>query len=724
MTTSTLPNDPLFNQQWYLKNTGQTGGTVGMDLNVVNVWHDYTGAGVRIAVVDDGIDYLHPDLDNNYNQSADFDAARRINNGFPVNRDDNHGTAVAGIIAGEANNGEGGVGVAYGATVSSIRKDFDNPSLQATGLALEQMANFDVVNNSWGFRFPFADNFSTDAFAGYQNAMQTAVETGRNGLGTVLVFSGGNSRLAGDSSNYHNLQNSRYAIAVAALNDRGEHTFYSSPGANLLVSAFGGDRTVDGIVTTDRRGFSGYTNSNYTNNFGGTSSAAPMVAGIVALILEANPDLGYRDVQEILAYSARQTDTQDTDWQFNGARNWNGGGLHTSTDYGFGLVDAHAAVRLAETWNTQHTAANESAVQGTRSPNLAIVDNAEATNQITLNQNLTIDRVEVGVNINHTRIGQLELVLVSPSGTESVLMARPGVAADNPSVSFQSNLRFTFSSTQFWGEDAAGAWTLRVRDRVSGNEGILNNWTLRAYGDAPSLDNTYIYTDEFATVGAQSNRATLQDLEGADTLNAAAVTSNLILDLGPGLTSTIAGQNLTIAPDTLIEAAIGGDGNDRILGNRASNQLNGGRGQDVLLGRQGDDHLMGGSGNDRLDGGQGNDTLTGGLGRDRFHFASSRFGIDTITDFVSGTDKISLSKRMFSALGSAIGVGFGVASEFATVATDAAAAASTALIVYSSATGNLFYNANAEVTGLGMGSQFATLTGTPTLTTRDFLLTA
>jgi len=723
MTTQTIPNDPLFPQQWYLHNTGQTGGTFGIDLNVMPAWVDYIGRGVRVGVIDDGIDASHPDLVNPYNAATSLDTAQLFNDGSPVRQEDNHGTAVAGLIAATANNGEGGVGVAYGATISSIRVDFVEASAEGIGLALRQMENFDVVNNSWGFVAPFSDNRLEADIVPLLEAVRAAATHGRKGLGTVVVFSGGNNRMGGDQANYHNLQNSPYVIAVAALNHYGQHTSYSSPGANLLVSALGGDAIADSITTTDRLGNPGYSTSNYTSSFGGTSAAAPMVSGVVALMLEANPNLGYRDVQEILAYSARQTDTQNPSWQVNRANNWNGGGLPTSLDYGFGLVDAHAAVRLAETWTTQHSTVNQLAVEATAAPNLAIRDNTEATSQLTLTQQVTLDRVELSVDIAHTWIGDLTLELISPNGTESTLLLRPGLGSYAYGLS-QDDLRFTFSSTQFWGEDAAGTWTLRVGDRAPNDQGILKSWTLHALGDSPSSNNTYIYTNAFAQVGYQSNRTILQDEVGYDTLNAATVTQNLTLDLRSGQTSRVAGRNLAIAPTTVIESAFGGDGDDIIGGNGAANALHGGRGQDVLVGRGNRDRLWGRSGHDVLVGGQGNDTLIGGGGRDRFHFAGANLGVDTLTDFQTGRDKISLSKTTFSTLTSNPGKGFRVAQEFAVVTTNRAAARSVAQIVYNQTTGRLFYNANGPEGGLGQGGLFAVLRNTPSLSVRDFIVVA
>lgn len=721
-----------------------------MDLNVVPVWRTYTGRGVSVGVIDDSVEYTHPDLNDNYNTQTDVDAAQRDDDPAPYWFDDNHGTAVAGLIAAEANNQTGGVGVAPDATLSGIRIDFyDYDFVTNATYAFEQMANFDVVNNSWGYFVPFSDSFITKrGTPTYGPALELAAANGREGLGTVIVFSAGNDRQSGNNANYSNLNNSRFTIAVAALTHTGVHTNYSSPGSNVLVSAFGGDTPADGIVTTDRQGGGGYSSGDYTDDFGGTSSAAPMVSGVVALMLEANSDLGYRDVQEILAYSARQTDRTNPSWLTNAAQNWNGGGLHVSQDYGFGLVDARTAVRLAETWQTQRTLANEVEITAQQVVNQPILDNTALTDTLTLTQNLDIDQVEVVVDIAHSWIGDLELVLTSPSGTESVLMARPGQTRTNPFGLSQQNLQFRFSSVQFWGESSAGDWTLTVRDQADLDEGALIRWSLSVFGDVVNPNDVYIYTDAFGRVGEQATRSQLVDDQGNDTLNAAAVTSPLRLNLRPGATSQIAGRSLTLAAGTVIESAIGGDRQDVVRGNAADNTLQGGGARDRLFGRSGDDLLQGQGGRDLLNGGNGSDTLVGGAdqdvllggaqsdvmqgggGRDRFRFSSptpfSRAqGIDQILDFgVGGSDFIVLSKTTFSALTSRVGRGFSQAAEFARVATDRAVAGSRALVVYSQATGNLFYNENGSGAGLGNGGQIATLVNTPQLRARDVALVA
>jgi subtilisin-like proprotein convertase family protein len=754
-----VPDDPFFAQQWHLRNTGQSGGIAGIDINVVDVWQDYTGKGVLVGIIDDGIQYTHPDLAKNYDKTlqADLD---ELDDDPIAGTFDFHGTSVAGIIA-AARNGIGGVGVAPEATLSAIRIGFPpyfNYDDQDAG-ALEQIATFDVVNNSWGYVYSFSDDFFSSYFQRQKDALQNAVGKGRNGLGTTVVFAAGNARPIGDSANYHNLTNARFTIAVAAINHNGMYTYYSSRGANLLVSGLGGgppnapdaiydtEPFGDGIVTTDRSGLPGYNfvnspefASDHTNDFGGTSAAAPMVSGVVALMLEANPDLGWRDVQEILAYSARQVDAVYAGWSFNGAKNWNGGGLHVSHDYGFGLVNAHAAVRLAETWTTQHTSANETVLEGNRNAKQSIPDGqGELTDALTIASGLNIDQVEVDLSLTHAWIGDVEVLLTSPSGTQSILLERPGVTADDRLglQLYEPGFRFTFSSTRHWGEQAAGTWTLTLRDRLSGKTGTLDQWTLRLYGDTLSNHNTYVYTNEFAQYAFDPARNVLTDTAGTDTINGAAVTSNLELNLTPGSSNTIANNTLTISPDTVIEHAIGGDGNDAIIGNTANNRLQGGRGNDTLrggtgsdtlAGGQGNDSLHGGVGSDRLNGNAGDDLLTGGAGKDYFEFATGQkfsqtdLGFNTIADFLPDTDKIALSKMTFKALTSKAGNGFSAASEFATVANDRATAESQAFIVYSRASGSLFYNPNGNQTGYGSGGKFAVLSGAPALGAIDFVL--
>ena len=625
--TFAVPTDPLFTFQWHLQNTGQTGGTPGVDINVVSVWDDYTGNGVVIGVVDTGIEYTHPELAARYDSTLDHDALSSDDDAF-AGAGESHATTVSGTIVASADNGIGVVGVAYGADVAGFRIGFGLNTEPQIEENLWLQATVDISNNSWGYAGFFYDNFTSPTFLGTAAAIENAVTVGRDRLGTVFVFAAGNDRAAGQDVNYHRFQNSPYTITVAAIDHNGVHADFSTPGAALLLSAPG-----VAIATTDRVGSDGYVGGDYVS-VSGTSFTSPIVAGTVALMLEANPDLGYRDVQEILAYSARQIDPGNSGWAGNRAGNWNGGGLHVSHDYGFGLVDAHAAVRLAETWTKLGTQANlvmNSVLSNlwVKVPDLGAVSSGIT---ITPDQALLIDHVGVRLEIDHSWIGDLTVTLTSPDGTQSVLVNRPGMMPGSLYGSSQDDIRFDLYSTQFWGETGVGEWTLTVFDSAGGDTGILESWTLSLQGDPITPDVLYIFTDEFGASGTPG--FLMSDDNGTDTLNAAAVTSDIILDLTSGTTNALAGGTFTIASDTVIETAYLGDGNDRILGNTGDNLLDGGRGNDTLIG---------GSGNDQLIGGSGNDTLAGGAGTDVAMFSGnfSEYEIVVVDTTVAVTDLVA-----------------------------------------------------------------------------------
>ena len=332
LVPAVIPNDSGFGSQWHLRNTSYP----GVDLNVTEVWDEYRGAGVTVGVVDTGIDYLHSDLSPNYRHDLDYDALDGDADAFASASFDDHGTAVSGVIA-AAINGTGAVGVAPEAGITGYRIGFGSSCGNVDTADLVNRISTDVVNNSWGYDGFFYDDFGSPDFRPIGAAIENQAANGRGGLGTIITFAAGNSGDIGDDVNYHSFQNSPYTIAVGAIASDGAITSFSTPGAAVLVSAPG-----SGIYTTDVRGSGGYASGDFIT-IDGTSFSSPAVAGVAALMLDANPDLGYRDVQEILAYSAVNPSSSTAGWQTNGAFTWNGGGLTVSHDYGFGLADAHAA---------------------------------------------------------------------------------------------------------------------------------------------------------------------------------------------------------------------------------------------------------------------------------------------------------------------------------------------------------------------------------------------
>ena len=592
-----VPNDLLFVLQWHLLNTGDRGGRAGVDLNVLPVWEDYTGQGVTVAVLDEGIDTDHPDLVDAYDPSRDFDSDEQDDDATLTSGEEFHGTAVAGVISQARDNNEGGVGVAYDASLAGIRINYNTLTITSLTNALNEMVNHDIVNNSWGVNVRFADNFFLPAFVGIAQALERAASAGRDGLGTVVTFSAGNAGSSGDDVNYHNFQNSIYTISVAAIDRTGTVASFSTQGAANLVAAPGVQ-----IVTADPVGLDGQVTSDYAS-YSGTSFAAPAVAGVVALMLEANPRLGYRDVQEILVLSARDLGTE-TDLVTNGATGFNGGGLTVSHETAHGLIDAHAAVRLAESWGHERTTSNLDRLEATRSTAVAIPD-ADAFGvfqAVNFDQDIRVEHVEVTLDISHSFVGDLEVDLISPSGTVSRLINRPGQTGNNLFGDSGDDIGFTTSTTLSWGESGQGEWTLVVRDLSATDTGVLESWGITLYGEANVADDDYIYTDGFSDLAQQgSGRQTLTDTDGGrDSLNAAAVTSGSTLRLAPGEVAEIDGVSVLVGSGTTLENAYGGDGNDTISGTSSDNVLSGGRGDDIFTASGGTDTITGGAGEDRL----------------------------------------------------------------------------------------------------------------------------
>ncbi|MDT8344366.1 MAG: S8 family serine peptidase, partial [Thermohalobaculum sp.] len=604
----------------------------------------------QVAVIDDGFDLGHADLAANFRTDLDYDYINTDAVPLPATGE-GHGTAVSGIIGAAEGNGTGGVGVAWDVDLVGYRNaanlTLDDALLDAAGLGngignTAGSANgSDVVNMSFGFYPLFLTDASFDAIV---DAMAAGSAAGRDGLGTIFVKSSGNGR--GDpftqfreEATAERMNSSGFTINVGALRADGWVTHFSTPGANLLVSAFSNDTlNQTTILTTDLTGADGFAAGDTTSTFGGTSAAAPQVSGIVALMLQANPDLGWRDVQQILALGARHvgsavgaaantgapafggfeqaTQQNGASWFWNGATTWNGGGLHFSNDVGFGLVDAKAAVRLAETWGLQSTSANRVTVaHDLLNTTQAIADgNLAGRSFSTVSTSaIRLEHVSVELAMTVEFLADLVVYLTSPAGTRVQLVANTG-GAD----AFSG--RWSFGTTALMGEASAGTWTVTVIDSASGDAITVSDIVLRLNGAAASENDLRVFTEEFSEVADSAGHVRVFDGgAGTDALNAAAIDSASVVDLAAG-TGIIDGVAVTLAS---IEEVFTGDGNDRLTGTAAAERLEGGRGHDTLSGGGGADILRGGRGDDLLvfdaastslagalfDGGNGHDAL-------------------------------------------------------------------------------------------------------------------
>lgn len=484
-----LINDPLFPQQWHLNET-----------SILEAWSIATGNGVVIGIVDDGLQYTHPDLNNQYRVDLSYDFVDNDQDPSPENVPDFledvinyienpsasipnisnnltfHGTAVAGIALAEGNNGVGVSGVAYNADLAAIRIEtnaglnLNNFDAQLANALSFNNQDIDIYNNSWKINLSLIP-----LGAATYNSIQNSIANGRGGLGSIYVFAAGNDGEDGGNVNYDGFANSRYSIAVGAIDRNGVRSTYSNPGASLLISAYGNDEN-EGLITTNLQG----EDQDYTD-FTGTSAAAPIVSGIIALMLESNPNLTWRDVQHILVETATQNDPNNPDWTANGA------GYLVNHNYGFGAINADAAVNAALNW--QPVAEEVGISSEIINVNNNIPDNNPIgfTSPITITDNLKIEWIEIVTDSDLVN-DDLEVILTSPNGTSSILSPQGSGLGINDN-NFISD--WTFTSARHWGESSAGEWSLTVIDhQASSSEIFWDDWQINFYGTSDTISNS------------------------------------------------------------------------------------------------------------------------------------------------------------------------------------------------------------------------------------------
>lgn len=401
--------DPIFKEQWHLYNTVQ----LGHDLNVTGVWtQGITGKGTITCVIDDGLDMYSDDLKDNYFAAGSYD----YNDPGPEPRprlfDDKHGTRCAGEIA-AGRNQACGLGMAYDGQISGVRilsKPIDDED-EATAVNYRFQDN-QIYSCSWG---PVDDGQTMDAPSTLiKRAMVNGIQRGRSGKGSIFVFAAGNGAAVGDNCNFDGYTNSIYSITVGAIDREGNHPYYSEAcSAQLVVTYSSG--AGDAIHTTDVGEAVCY------NGHGGTSAAGPLVAGTVALALELNPDLTWRDLQLLCIEAAIPIHLDDGEWQDTKM------GKKFSHIYGYGKIDAwrmieatkkHKLLKPQAWFHSPWLSVQHTIPQG----NQGLASTFEVTAGMLKESNLErLEHVTVTMNVEHTRRGDLSLELRSPQGVVSHL---------------------------------------------------------------------------------------------------------------------------------------------------------------------------------------------------------------------------------------------------------------------------------------------------------------
>ncbi|XP_025076934.1 furin-like protease kpc-1 [Pomacea canaliculata] len=465
-------NDPYYDRQWYLHG----GGHGGFDMNVISAWKKgFTGRDIVVTILDDGIERDHPDLIKNYDPYASYDVNDQDNDPMPRydNTNENrHGTRCAGEVSAVANNSNCAVGIAYNSKIGGVRmldgEVFD--AVEAASLSFNR-SHIHIYSASWG---PDDDGRVVDGPGPLaKKAFENGIRFGRDGKGSIFVWASGNGGSAQDSCNCDGYANSIYTLSISSTSEHGTKPWYLEECSSTLATTYSsGAFNEKQIVTVD-------LHQRCTETHTGTSASAPLAAGIVALILEANPDLTWRDVQYITLMTARPEPMVDGQWVTNAL------GRQVSLRYGYGLMDASRMVDLALQWRTvpekricvAPSQQGQDDMHGARHVATVSTDGCAGSSD----EVRYLEHVQCRIEMSYGRRGDIVIHLTSPQGTRSTLLPRR--PNDLSSDGFRG---WPFLSVHFWGENPQGQWMLEIENGnpYSGelDSGQLLSWELVLHG--------------------------------------------------------------------------------------------------------------------------------------------------------------------------------------------------------------------------------------------------
>jgi subtilisin family serine protease len=601
------PNDPEFFDQWYLQ-----------EMNVTPVWKDYSGNGVKVAVLDEGYIPSNPDIEV-------------INNPYEVKYDDEalgqHGLCVTSVIGAKHNNSIGITGIAFDANITSAQLPMGHHQDSTDELAI--FSDFDVINNSWGISinskcepqhasYPLLKSKAIDQSVQNQlEATEKAAMTGRDGKGSIIVFAGGNdiyadSNLEPTRVNPYNIVVGGYSKPYTQLTTfENAWPHFASTSAQTLVAAPASHFMIadnsELMVENDK--ISAKPNN---EKVAGTSFASPAVAATTALMLEANPNLGWRDVQDILAYSALPKNSAEFPYTTNGARNSNGGGLQYNKEYGFGIADTFGAVRLAEVWPSSNTIKNYSNLSSTPKTYSGKMAYGQFQETFRQSEEIEIEYIKLNLNcgfdISNFKGLVLNLVLsvniASPSAHTYNVVKNIGYnpMTKQQCIDFGSKVDWDFGLQHARGESWKGDWNVTISLSLNPESGsaispegqaslsqlanlgkiIPSEIGLDFYGKPKEhFSKELIYTSYFSKLDGP--RQTIKAWEKIfDTINTVTIATPVTINLSAN-NAKIDGKEITLEKDHSIKNIKAGDGNDILIADNKNNMIMPGRGNDTMI---------------------------------------------------------------------------------------------------------------------------------------------
>jgi len=482
--TSETINDPHWEEMWYLHCDDDEKGCQA-SMRVTDAWKaGYHGENVVITILDDGIESTHPDLRANYDPLASIDINDKDANPLPrydTTNENKHGTRCAGVVAATKNNFICSVGIAHEANIGGIRMlDGDvTDSVEASSLNYN-FHYISIYSASWG---PDDDGKTVEGPGPLaKRALQTGASEGREGKGSIFVWASGNGGSNQDSCACDGYINSIYTIGVSSISENGLRPWYLEACSSTIAATYSSGEQEEGkVVTTD-------LHSSCTNHHTGTSASAPMASAIIALMLQANSELTWRDVQHIIVRTASSTNLKAPDWTVNGA------GFNVSHVFGYGLMNAVAMTTVAKGWKrvpeqNECFSKTDGQIRDIMGKQTLVVEMGTNGCYGNSDQVSFLEHVVLKISLRHSKRGDLQIFLTSPAGTRSEILHRR--TFDRSRDGFN---KWEFMTTHHWGENPMGTWILEIEDQgfkrivrytsggvIRGN-GLLNEWQLKFYG--------------------------------------------------------------------------------------------------------------------------------------------------------------------------------------------------------------------------------------------------
>lgn len=479
-------NDELWPQEWYLRDTRNGNLELEkLDLNVIDVWNqNITGNGIVVTILDDGLEHNHTDIKKNYDPKASFDLNSNDEDPFPrydPTNENKHGTRCAGEVAMVADNEFCGVGVAYNSKIGGVRMldGTVTDELEADAIAFNHHY-VDIYSASWG---PNDDGKTVEGPGKLASAaFVKGITEGRGGKGVIYAWASGNGGSLGDNCDCDGYTGSIYTISISSASQQQRTPWYAEKCASTIATTYSSGAYNDQRIT------SADLHNKCTQGHTGTSAAAPLAAGIFALVLEANPNLTWRDMQHLIVWTAEYSSLKDNEgWKKNGAGFW------INSAFGFGLLNAAKMVEAARTW-VQVPEKFICDVVTSYSSNLPM--HLESGQELEIEMTSTgcegqsneinyLEHVQLVLDMSYSKRGALSIDLIAPSDKKTMLLTER-----NSDVSKYGFKNWTFMSVHNWGENPAGIWKLQIRDKAGKNlNGVVNSVKLILHGTRTQPDH-------------------------------------------------------------------------------------------------------------------------------------------------------------------------------------------------------------------------------------------